>query len=33
MPGTLRPVGDIFDGYGAAAAGLTEAAFDEMVGP
>ena len=33
MPGTLRPVGDLFDGYGASATGLTEAAFDEMVGP
>jgi len=32
MPGTLRPVGDLFDGYGASARGLTEAAFDEMVG-
>ncbi len=32
MPGTLRPVGDLFDRYGAAAKGLTEAAFDEMVG-
>ena len=32
MPGTLRPVGDLFDGYGASAHGLTEAAFDEMVG-
>ena len=31
MPGTLRPVGDLFDGYGASASGLTEAAFDEMV--
>ena len=32
MPGTLRPVGDLFDGYGASARGLTEEAFDEMVG-
>ena len=32
MPGTLRPVGDLFDGYGSTARGLTEAAFDEMVG-
>ena len=32
MPGTLRPVGDLFDGYGASARGLTVAAFDEMVG-
>jgi uncharacterized circularly permuted ATP-grasp superfamily protein len=32
MPGTLRSVGDLFDGYGASARGLTEAAFDEMVG-
>ncbi len=32
MPGTLRPVGDLFDGYGTSARGLTEAAFDEMVG-
>ena len=32
MPGTLRPVGDLFDGYGGSARGLTEAAFDEMVG-
>ena len=32
MPGTLRPVGDLFDGYGASASGLTAAAFDEMVG-
>ena len=32
MPGTLRAVGDLFDGYGASARGLTEAAFDEMVG-
>ncbi len=32
MPGTLRPVGDLFDGYGASAHGLTAAAFDEMVG-
>ncbi len=31
MPGTLRTVGDLFDGYGASARGLTEAAFDEMV--
>ena len=31
MPGTLRPVGDLFDGYGTSARGLTEAAFDEMV--
>ncbi len=31
MPGTLRPVGDLFEGYGATARGLTEAAFDEMV--
>ena len=33
MPGSLKPVGDLFDGYGASARGLTEAAFDEMVGP
>ncbi len=26
-------MGDLFDGYGASAHGLTEAAFDEMVGP
>ena len=32
MPGTLRSVGDLFDGYGASARGLTESAFDEMVG-
>ena len=32
MPGTLRTVGDLFDGYGASARGLTVAAFDEMVG-
>ena len=32
MPGSLRTVGDLFDGYGASARGLTEAAFDEMVG-
>jgi uncharacterized circularly permuted ATP-grasp superfamily protein len=32
MPGSLRAVGDLFDGYGASARGLTEAAFDEMVG-
>ena len=32
MAGTLRAVGDLFDGYGASARGLTEAAFDEMVG-
>jgi uncharacterized circularly permuted ATP-grasp superfamily protein len=32
MPGTLRSVGDLFDGYGASARGLTEFAFDEMVG-
>ena len=32
MAGTLRPVGDLFDGYGASTHGLTEAAFDEMVG-
>ena len=25
-------MGDLFDGYGASAHGLTEAAFDEMVG-
>ncbi len=31
MPGTLRPVGDLFEGYGAKAQGLTLAAFDEMV--
>ncbi len=31
MPGTLRSVGDLFDGYGSSARGLTEAAFDEMV--
>jgi uncharacterized circularly permuted ATP-grasp superfamily protein len=31
MPGTLRTVGDLFDGYGSTARGLTEAAFDEMV--
>ena len=31
MPDTLRPVGDLFDGYGSTARGLTEAAFDEMV--
>ena len=30
-PGTLKAVGDLFDGYGAAANGLTAAAFDEMV--
>jgi len=32
MPGSLRDVGDLFDGYGASARGLTEVAFDEMVG-
>jgi Circularly permuted ATP-grasp type 2 len=32
MPGTLSTVGDLFDGYGASARGLTVAAFDEMVG-
>ena len=32
MPGSLRAVGDLFDGYGTSARGLTEAAFDEMVG-
>jgi uncharacterized circularly permuted ATP-grasp superfamily protein len=32
MPGTLKSVGDLFDGYGASARGLTEIAFDEMVG-
>jgi len=31
MAGTLKPVGDLFEGYGAAACGLTGAAFDEMV--
>ena len=31
MPGTLRPVGDLFDGYGMSARGLTEEAFDEML--
>jgi uncharacterized circularly permuted ATP-grasp superfamily protein len=30
--GTLASVGDLFDGYGSGARGLTEAAFDEMVG-
>ena len=28
----MRGVGDLFDGYGETARGLTEAAFDEMVG-
>jgi len=32
MPGSLKTVGDLFDGYGASARGLTVAAFDEMVG-
>ncbi len=32
MPGTLRSVGDLFDGYGTSARGLTMDAFDEMVG-
>ena len=31
VPGTLRTVGDLFDGYGHSARGLTEGAFDEMV--
>ena len=31
MPGTLRPVGDLFKDYGATARGLTQDAFDEMV--
>ena len=31
MPGTLKAVGDLFDGYGSSARGLTEVAFDEMV--
>jgi uncharacterized circularly permuted ATP-grasp superfamily protein len=30
--GRLKGVGDLFDGYGAQARGLTAAAFDEMVG-
>jgi uncharacterized circularly permuted ATP-grasp superfamily protein len=32
MPGNLSAVGDLFDGYGSSARGLTVAAFDEMVG-
>jgi hypothetical protein len=28
----VKGVGDLFDGYGETARGLTEAAFDEMVG-
>ena len=28
----MKGVGDLFDGYGETARGLTEAAFDEMVG-
>ena len=27
MPGTLRTMGDLFDGYGSSARGLTEVAF------
>ena len=30
--GKVKGVGDLFDGYGETARGLTEAAFDEMVG-
>ena len=30
--GSVRGVGDLFDGYGETARGLTAAAFDEMVG-
>ena len=30
--GRVKGVGDLFDGYGETARGLTEAAFDEMVG-
>jgi uncharacterized circularly permuted ATP-grasp superfamily protein len=32
MPGSLSAMGDLFDGYGSSARGLTVAAFDEMVG-